>query len=265
MTDISMSNDGPTDESDDRDSDPAKAIYEKLAEICAEQGTDRLEVGHWDGGEDSGSEYVDEELLSGKLDSSELDWLGMQLSDALGYGSYAGGFQTNGKFIFDLKGRKVVCEGRWESHEDVTCTIEFERKIPLSEALTSRIVEVVLPERIRLDEEGAVGQIMDEDSRIRPEFCDLILKNGVTPEDYESVVALMRDFVSESINQALTESCGFVEFSPVSLPELTEDGAPRLPLNAEGQVYQSEDEYHELDLNWDENWEEEQQPEVSHE
>lgn len=229
-----------------------KSIYEKLSALCETQGVTELNIGGWDGGEDSGSEDLDEELLRPVLTGEEYDWLAQNVSDSLGYGSYAGEYETSGVFLFQKLRRAVVADGSWTSHVDTVDEETYEQPIPVSELLASRVIDIVLPDRIGTDEDrSALSQILNDDDSIRPEFCDLVLKNGVTPDDYQTVVDAMRLFVSDVISQSRQTGHDFVEITSRSPGDLQEGF---LHMRGAGQVYESESEWHELDLNWDENW-----------
>lgn len=229
-----------------------KSIYDKLSALCETQGVTELQIGSWDGGEDSGSEEIDEELLRPVLTDNEYDWLGHNVSDALGYGSYAGEYETSGVFLFQKLRRVVVADGSCTSHVDTTDAETFSQNIPVSELLANRVIDIVLPDRIRTGESrNELSQVLDDTDFIRHEFCDLVLKNGVTPDDYHTVVAAMREFVSDIISQSLHIGYDFVSITPLS-PEDLQQGF--LPMTGAGEVYDSQSEWHELDLNWDESW-----------
>jgi len=231
-----------------------QSIYEKLAAVCDKKGVNTLEIGNWDGGNDSGSERLNEEAYDDVLSPDETHWLESEIDHTLGYGSYAGGFATSGTYVFDKTQRCIFLNGTDVNYEETDATLIGNRDIELSEALAAAIIDLVIPERVPTDPDAAASLYSDEETfELRPNVCDFVLKNGVTPDDYPLALESLRSFIVDCIQEAESAGDVFAGFNDGGLHR--EDGIPPF-YRIEGyrEDYDRTDVGHEVPLNWDDNW-----------
>lgn len=218
-----------------------ETIFDKLKQRCDQDGEDCVEVGYWDGGNDSGSVYI---TIDG-LTEEEQGYIEACVYEALDHGSWAGAFSSTGDLLYLRATETIEGSGKYEDQEQYEIASSEEHTIPVTQEIAEAIVEIDGRHDTFLADDGVVfPEGKSAADRLRPGFYTLRFRDGEMPEgacELEETIAAHIEAWMEREHFSTTETWDAPR-GDISLTLLETDGQHRVELELNILHHPTDDE-----------------------